>query len=191
MKKYISYVFIGIFLPLVEFGCSEDYLIEEPPHIITAESLYKNLEGFETGLNGLYALVWEERQGRSDGGANALRAAMWMDGTDVLTPNRSDGFGSVAIGWQERNNPSADDVTAQFLWLYQIINSANTVIGRAENPGIEWVGNGKTAEENKHRVIAEARVIRAWAYRHLAYLYGDVPLTLEESLGSNVRTDWQ
>src|SRR5690606_17429883 len=29
-----------------------------------------------------------------------------------------------------------------------------------------------------------------WAYRHLVYLWGDVPITLEESTGANIRTDW-
>ena len=39
--------------------------------------------------------------------------------------------------------------------------------------------------------MAEARCIRAWCYRHLTYLWGDVPLTLTESSGTNIRTDWE
>ncbi|MEJ7821336.1 MAG: RagB/SusD family nutrient uptake outer membrane protein, partial [Chitinophagaceae bacterium] len=37
----------------------------------------------------------------------------------------------------------------------------------------------------------EARCIRAWCYRHLTNLWGDVPLTLTESSGTNIRTDWE
>ena len=46
---------------------------------------------------------------------------------------------------------------------------------------------GSAVYEFLPRVIAEARLIRAWAYRHLTYLYGDVPVTLEESTGENIR----
>lgn len=192
MKKYILNISTAFLITLILFtGCDSSFLEETPPHIITAESLYKNLEGFETGLNGLYALVRGEREGRADGGSNWLRAAWWMEGTDVLVPNHRDGFGYVAEGWQERNNPFSDEFKSMFLWLYEIINTANTIIERTENPDVKWTGGGKTAEENKSRVIAEARVMRAWAYRHLAFSFGDVPLTLNESVGSTIRTDWE
>ncbi|HBE39794.1 MAG TPA: RagB/SusD family nutrient uptake outer membrane protein, partial [Bacteroidales bacterium] len=45
--------------------------------------------------------------------------------------------------------------------------------------------------ENKNRVVAEARAIRAWCYRRLTFGWGDVPLNLDESLGSLIRTDWE
>ena len=44
-------------------------------------------------------------------------------------------------------------------------------------------------EENKNRIVAEARALRAWAYRRLAWSWGDVPLTL--SLITTIRTDWE
>src|SRR5690606_21915935 len=37
----------------------------------------------------------------------------------------------------------------------------------------------------------QARLFRAWAYRHLTYLWGDVPLNLEEASGESIRTDWE
>ncbi|HSN49658.1 MAG TPA: RagB/SusD family nutrient uptake outer membrane protein, partial [Bacteroidales bacterium] len=33
--------------------------------------------------------------------------------------------------------------------------------------------------------------IRAWAYRHLTFGWGDVPLALEQSSGSTIKTDWE
>lgn len=47
-----------------------------------------------------------------------------------------------------------------------------------------------TSEQSKLRVEGEARLIRAWAYRHLSYMWGKVPLTLTETTGENFRTDW-
>ena len=70
-------------------------------------------------------------------------------------------------------------------WLYQIINSTNTIIDRAEAAKISW------SSTDKNQIIGEAKLIRAWAYRHLTYLWGAVPLTLKESTGSNIKTDWE
>lgn len=185
----IPIITFGLIILMLLAGCSEDILDEQPPHIITAESLYKDLEGFETGLNGLYALVKKEREGRS--GANALRADMFMNGTDNVCTNHRDGFARIAEEWGELNSPFNAEIEGNFLWLYQVINAANTIINRAENPDIDWKGAGGTEETNKNRIIAEARTLRAWAYRHLAYSWGGVPLNVNESLGSNIRTDWE
>jgi hypothetical protein len=70
-------------------------------------------------------------------------------------------------------------------WLYKTINGANTIIDRSTNPDVAW-----TADE-RDEIVAEARLFRAWAYRHLTYLWGDVPLSLHESTGANIRTDWE
>ena len=43
----------------------------------------------------------------------------------------------------------------------------------------------------KNEVVGQAKVIRAWAYRHLINLWGDVPLTLDQSTGTTIRTDWE
>ena len=77
-----------------------------------------------------------------------------------------------------------------FQWCYRIINTANMIIARAENEDINW-GVGAQAEKNKNEILSEARFARAWAYRHLTYSFGAVPLSLEEITGSNYRTDWE
>ena len=46
-----------------------------------------------------------------------------------------------------------------------------------------------TPENNKLRVVAEARAIRGWAYRRLAYSWGDVPLVL--TMPQGIKTDWE
>jgi len=171
-------------------GCSEDLLDEKPPHLITTESLYVNLAGFESGLNGLYALVRQEREGRS--GGNSLRTDMFMTGTDNIVPNHSGNFSQVAERWNTHNTPFDAEISGNFEWLYQIVNAANTIINQAEERSdVDWSGGSATDEENKNRVVAEAKALRAWAYRHLTYGWGDVPLSLEESLGSSLKTDWE
>jgi len=63
MKTRPYYILILTVFFTTLIGCEKDLLYEKPPHIITTELLYTNLEGFETGLNGMYSAVRDERGG--------------------------------------------------------------------------------------------------------------------------------
>ena len=165
-------------------SCRDPLLTENPRTIIVADNLYTDLAGFEAGLNALYFQVRRERFGEDNGVNNLVQTAM-TSGTDnvyglYLSPTER-----IFNEWGVRNNPLDDFIGHIFNLMYQTINAANTIINRAENPDVVWT------EAEKNRVIGEARLIRAWAYRHLTYLYGDVPLNLEEASGDNIRTDWE
>ncbi|MFV0269876.1 MAG: RagB/SusD family nutrient uptake outer membrane protein [Draconibacterium sp.] len=187
MKKLINSIFIIAILLIVD-ACTNEWLEENPPNLITAETLFVNLDGFEAGLNGLRARVRQEREGIT--GDNGLRQDIAVLGTDNVVPNARAYFGRVALTW-EQNTSTQSDLEKFFLWNYAVINTANTLINRAESPDVDWTGGGATEEENKNRIVAEARAIRAWSYRHLTYCWGDVPLNLEESKGSTIKTDWE
>ncbi len=180
--KIISSKILTIFLAIFLLGgCSESILQETPPHIISSESLYQDLDGFEAGLNGLY---------------NLARFARWqseklenvLNGVDNMTSNYS--RSKIMFNWGSTNSPADDDLKETFEWLYEMINAANTIINRAEADDIDWAGGSGSPAENKNRVVGEARAIRAWGYRRLTFAWGDVPLTYKESLGSSIRTDW-
>ena len=183
--KSINILTIILFV-IILIGCEVNSLDEKPPHLITSETLYSSLAGFETGLNGAYSLIRAEHNGSID-----FTSSMFTCGTDNLCANWRQGFGVIGSFWGDLNNPSNAYFQNVFAWLYSIVNSTNTIINQAEKrEDINWTGSGGSADENKKRVIAEARAIRAWAYRHLTYNWGDVPLNLEESLGSTIKTDW-
>jgi starch-binding outer membrane protein, SusD/RagB family len=190
MKLYFKLTNIIILITIFLLAGCMDVLEEEPPHLITSDTLYKNLPGFEAGLNGLYALVRMEREG-----GNGARMEMFMNGTDNLTPNSDSkdlgNWGEIPRFWGDRVNSQDVAIRNHFRWLYSVVNAANTIITRAETTkGIDWTGDGNNPDTNKNRVIGEAKAIRAWAYRHLSGSWGDVPLSLEESKGSLIRTDW-
>ncbi len=188
MKKFINSIVLASIL-FVFPACSDAWLEEKPPHLITTESLYTSYDGFEAGLNGLYTLVREEREGRD--GTNYLRADMFFNGTDNMVTNHRDGFARVAEDWIAQNTAFNSDISSTFNWLYRTINSANTIINHADTrTDVDWSGGTTSGIDNKNRVLAEAKALRAWAYRHLTYGWGDVPLVLEESLGSTIKTDW-
>ena len=181
--KNISLLIVSIVLCA---SCAKERLIESPPNFITADLLYSSVEGFDAGLNGLYSLVRDERNGLNytEGfGTIDLRATIFLAGTDNIASGSNSGGISTIIGDWTKNNAADPNLDKTFLWLYKVVSSSNTLISRAENPDIKW-GMG-----TKERVLAEAKTIRAWAYRHLTYLWGDVPLLTEEVSGENIRTD--
>ena len=164
-------------------ACADDFLTENPPDELVADNLYVDLTGFEAGLNALYAQVRLERYGLD--GANDLTGTMWVVGTDNGWVNYDYNISRPFSDWGPLVNPLYSDFNTVFVRMYRTINAANTIINRAENPDVDWT------EADKNRVVAEARLFRAWAYRHLTYLWGDVPLNTEEAAGSTIRTDWE
>ncbi|WP_169786436.1 RagB/SusD family nutrient uptake outer membrane protein [Pseudalgibacter alginicilyticus] len=186
MKKIlILFTIVGaIFMS----SCNEDtFLLEEPKDDIFAENLFLNYDGFVNGLNAIYALVREDRETQS----NVVRASLWQMGTDNTFVNNG---AAQSDPFNDYNDLHSENVLVRenFNWLYRIINSSNLIINRAENTSVDWLG-GNDAEDlkNQNKIIAQARVLRAWAYRHLRYGWGAVPLSLEEIDGTTYRNDWE
>ncbi len=190
MKYSIYKHTIMLLIIFMVSACSKDILDEKPPHLITSETLFTNIAGFEAGLNGLYAQVRREKEPAY--GDHSMHGSMFMFGTDNVTVNHQDiGFIMTAMLWKNINNPLEPENENVFKWLYGIVNDANTIINQAEKRNdINWSGSGNP-DDTKNRVIAEAKAIRAWAYRHLSFGWGDVPLALEQSSGATIKTDWE
>jgi hypothetical protein len=190
MKIKILYITVSLMLSIILSGCSDDWLDEKIPHIMSTETIYGNIDGFEIGLNGLYGLVREEYENKNR--VQYLQAAMFTAGNDNSTTNMVGPSGyclPVVMFWADQNNSMVEDYADTWIWLYSIINSANTIIGRAETrTDIDW--GDEEPENRKNLVIANAKTLRAYAYRHLTYGWGDVPLSLIES-GEIIKTDWE
>ncbi|BDD10409.1 hypothetical protein FUAX_28410 [Fulvitalea axinellae] len=171
-------------------SCQDSELDQETPHLIAADNLYKDKAGFESGLYGVYSLVRNERSGVSVkkagkvGTSNALVIGCMMGGTDVITSSYPRTESQFIVYWQDHLNPQNTYMRLIWEWLYKIVNSSNTIINRAEN------GEHSMTPDDTKYIVAEAKFMRAWAYRHLTYLYGEVPLSVEESNGTNIRMDW-
>ncbi len=183
MKIYYK-IIICILTTVLFVGCSKDFLEEDSPSIILANNLFKDKAGFDAGINGLYDQVRRSRSGNTLGSIGSMMTGPAYIGTDNAYANWRDNFEDIYNLWGAINNPSVSHFDLEWEWLYQTINAANTIIGRAENPDVNL-----TADQ-KNLALAEARAIRAWSYRHLTYMWGAVPLTLTESSGSNIKTDW-
>jgi hypothetical protein len=185
MKISSSLIAITVLGILLAPSCSKDKLIENSPSIITADNLFVNKEGFENGLNGLYDEARRLYSGHDYQSSNNLMMEESVIGVDNAYGNWRSPDEDIFNKWGSYNNAGSGYYNAIWAWLYESVNAANTIIDRAKKPGIDWT------EDEKNEILAEARCLRAWFYRHLTYLFGDVPLALHEAEGSNIRTDWK
>lgn len=188
----LLFSFIGI---SALFSCSNDYLNETSPHLMTADLLYTTASGFQAGLNGIYGNMRAERQGYTYTGSMVNyqyeTGLIFYVATDDISTGGNSGGGPAQVisNPSQYNNPTNAFLRNTFEWLYVVINAANTIINRAENFGdnVDW--NMGTVN-HRERIIGEARLARAWAYRLLVCGWGDVPLKLDESTGTNIRSDF-
>lgn len=178
MKKIIC----ATVLMVLFIGCSNKFLDETPPHFLSADNLYTSYDGFKAGIYGLYSLARDERSG-SVNENNEIKNQVWLAGNDIMVYNSPDGFSRLINIWGTNNQPTNARWNDIWSWLYEIVNSANTIIIRAEEAEIDWT------ESQKNDIIAHAKFFRAWAYRHLTESWGNVPLNLEEASSDKIK-DW-
>ncbi|MFT3737674.1 MAG: RagB/SusD family nutrient uptake outer membrane protein [Breznakibacter sp.] len=198
MRTYIYFLF-ALFLLVPAVGCNEDeFLKEEPKDNTFAENLFNDYNGFKMAK---YALLNFPRQERREMIQSAELGVIWKIGTDI-------GWANTELSWtrglnrynvdlnptMQFLNGDVSDSNKQgiFLILYRAISACNMVINRAASPEVDWLGKSdEENEQNKNEIIAHAKLIRAWAYRHLVMTFGPVPLSTEEINGGNYRDDWE
>lgn len=182
----------ALFLALIVFStsCSDDFLDEKPRDSLFGNTLFVNRDGLQQGLNAVYALARQERIQRA--GASHEASVMWKTGTDVAWGNYTYASLRAFDIYGSNLTPADGTMNSIFNWLYDVVNASNTIISRSESANINWQGGSESQNlANKNLIVAQARLLRAWAYRHLTGSWGDVPLSLEEIDGNTFRTYWE
>lgn len=168
MKTFIKYIVI-IMVGIVLFpSCNDDYLSENPRSFLSPANTFVNTKGFETSLSGLYVFVQQEWGWN---GGNGDSYCNYFVGTDICIQGSISGLVAPFENYGDAITPADGMVTGYWDFHYKAIGNANLIIEAAENPDVKW-----DFPEDKNRVIAEARFFRAYNYRALVALYGDVPL---------------
>ena len=190
----IRYILLSLLVLTSISGCNESQFLEEDPHAsLYPENLLESYTGFKSMNTALYGMMRNEYR-RADalgGGLPLVLHAAWGSGVDNSWSNNSHSEFKFLYYPSQINQTDLQIFRNIFEWCYQIINTANMVISRAEGSSIDWEGTGVEAENHKNEIIATARFFRAWAYRHLTYSFGAVPLSTEEITGLNYRNDWE
>ena len=160
MKKIIL---LSLLSALVLTGCNEDKFLEENAlDFNSASNSYNTTADFDASITELYYLTRQEFYCTYDRTTDLSKHTdMWITADPLQSNVVSDLSPSGAM--------------AKFYWdqNYKLIAQANTVISRLPNSTV-------LTEEQKSTYEAKARFFRALGYRTLAYLYGGVPLQLEE-----------
>ncbi|MFD2965820.1 RagB/SusD family nutrient uptake outer membrane protein [Sphingobacterium bambusae] len=171
MKRKYSIIYtLLLALALGACGC-KDFLEEDLKSQLAPTNTFTSTYGFEVGSAGLYALTRSEYNTFGEGGAflhnNATPYEALQAATDIVDVINSDAsltaFANLTLTAQERF------VLSYWNWSYSVISSANEILMYAD------INTNWDNAADKERFQAEARFFRAYAYRTLLYLYGDVP----------------
>ncbi len=155
---------------MLSVSCNEEeFLNEEPLEFFVPQNAFLNLANFESSLADLYAKKRSLYYGGSDITMHLFAATdLFFNARETNDDSRFGTYNSVL-------NPTKG--TPLYFWErnYKIISNANTIIAKLTDADI--------SDADKLRIEAESRMFRALAYRDLVYLYGGVPLIINEIEG--------
>ncbi|MDH5827106.1 RagB/SusD family nutrient uptake outer membrane protein [Sphingobacterium faecium] len=168
--KNITYLLLSTTLFV---GCSKDFLDEDTSGFQAPNNTYTTTNGFETGLTGLYAFARLEFHTWNNDffsqGATPQEAL--QVGTDIVAIKQTGTDATLAPFSNYTLNPTSSYVRNYWKFAYGLIGNSNLILSALDNPNIQW----KDADQDPKRVRATAEFFRAYAYRYLVSLYGDVP----------------
>lgn len=173
MKIFNNKKSILITFALIAFSSysCKDFLEEKLVSDVSAGSYYTTAKGLEDAVDAAYSFLREIH-------SNERAYTLSIFGTDTHT-NGADG-GHKSYNYYDNNlNSGSSILNEQWTFLYQGINQANAVLNRS----------GAVADmPDDVKLIrqAEVRFLRAYYYLYLVQTWGDVHLTLEETIGAEV-----
>lgn len=168
--SYISTFSLFVAACFIISSCTKkEDLKEVPAGFLSPENTFTTKEGFQPALANLYRLsrglvTTELYPGEGD----KKLTAIYGSGTDLGW------YWDKKLNYGDYNIVNPTDPLATDYWnhLFSIIKDCNVIISRVET--------SKLSETDKQAVDGEAKFFRAYAYRYLVYLYGDVPKITDE-----------
>ena len=162
MKRIKLFSLLFLFLAGVA-SCKKDFLDEAPLDFLSSANAFKTTADFNASVNNLFRLLRQELYTSND---NDPFEYTYRTDIAIYVPS------SNPPNLVAEYNPVGGFSNKHWAPWYKIISEANTIISRL--PSSELSDSDKTLFE------AKARFFRAFGYRSLSYLYGGVPLVLEE-----------
>ncbi|RYE26902.1 MAG: RagB/SusD family nutrient uptake outer membrane protein [Sphingobacteriaceae bacterium] len=167
MKKI--FVVILFLLSTTFFSCKKNFLEEKPLDFLSSSNAFITLSDFNASVYNLYALTRNEFYSSGE-----RRPFDYMYGTDIVFDGQPsvERHTNMTAAYSPIGGGGINIPQNHWTALYKIVSEANTIISRI--PASTMSASDKTLTE------AKAKFFRALAYRTLVYLYGGVPLNLEE-----------
>lgn len=154
IKETILYTLL---FSLLTIACNEDFLDKQPTNALTNQTFWVNTSNAEKAVTGCYQFLGDD----------------WWKTFLTAATDDSYAWSNWPCDILYAGNGSATSSLGTFnhFWsfYYQAIAACNNVIDNIDN-----ISDMDPNERN--RMVAEVKVIRAYAYQQLVGLYGDVPL---------------
>ncbi len=169
MKSYIYKKSIAILIIVILFGstsCDEEAILREVPlDFASPENSFVTLSDFNSGIYAMYDII------RVTLSAAEHRPLDYLYGTDIGyngAQQLNQRFGSYLA------TLTAQSTQASYHWqqYYKVISSSNIILNR--------LGESQLTDQQRLLIEAQAKLFRGLAYRNLGFLYGGVPIELEE-----------
>ena len=183
MKKYLFILFALV----VAVSCNDDKFLEENTFTDDTGSFFKSQSSMEIALASAYAEIQYMEFGNQRGGSshNWIVKGLGLDtfATTNTTVNGSRNNDGGFADWPELDDQ--DGYPRHYgEYMYKLANRANTVVDMIdEHEEIEY-----TPAEMKEQLRAEAVFLRAYAYRVLAGLFGQ--LVYSERMTQEAKYDY-
>lgn len=161
MKR--SMLLMLMFLLIGGISCKKDFLKEKPLDFLSSSNAFQTAADFNASVNNLYKLLRTElyTANENDPWDYLYRTDLGLYVPSGNPPNFSGEYNPV----NAFSNKHWD------AW-YKIVAESNTIISR--------LPKSQLSDNDKKLFEARARFFRGFAYRSLAYLFGGVPLELQE-----------
>lgn len=165
MKKLL----LTAFIPLLFISCGDNFTDLGPLTERNVSNFYKNQTDFELAIRGSldglqrrevfgvnFILFMEMRADNGANGGGATGLAQSLEQLDIFT-----------------ELPDGEEIAATYDAVYNVIASTNNIIARIDNADFD-------SEAVRSQIKGEALFIRALLYYHMAVIFGNVPLQLDE-----------
>lgn len=161
MKTIKILLLLGVLVTGI-VSCKKSFLDETPVDFLSTTNAFKTEADFRASVTNLYGRIRSHYYTVND-----FNPFWYMYRTDAYLD-----VASSAPNLPGQIAPTAGETTFAWAPHYKIIAEANTIINR--------IPTSSLTDVQKKLFEARARFFRAFGYRALAYLYGNVPLVLEE-----------
>lgn len=179
MKRVYFYIILVLSLAY-STSCNKDYLTVNRYDVVQPEELFSSEASIIKGLNGVYDMLYPDKQATSDIQQN------WNFKPQMAFSNYP-ALDCQAMGWDNEFTrhawrPDKDMFEIGWLNCYKGVDRANRFIAKLNNTDPSVFANGETT---KNIIMAEARAIRGFFYYYLAQNFGRVPMLAEGETYSN------
>jgi hypothetical protein len=177
MKTIFKNIFLFIALAIIHSSCmDEEFLTETPLDFYSTGNSFVTFQNYQGALFDIYAQLRTFKFNPNENGY------AHMYGTDIMLNARRTADGLRWGNYSVTLNPTGGIPLYHWNGMYKVITSANSIIDRLQE-------NTVLTDDEKKLVEGEARFFRALGYRNLVYIFGGVPLLLNEV--TSPKTDFE